>query len=143
MIRAIAVAVVLFCATSATAQDISISEAYIPLAPPGVRAHAAYLTLSNTGSENRSLIGVTAQGYGMAHLHQSMEMNGVAAMSALHQLEIAAGQTVALTPGGLHIMLMQPAPSQVVGASVPLTLHFANGKDITTQATVTQRDGGS
>ncbi|MFT5624423.1 MAG: copper(I)-binding protein [Lentimonas sp.] len=143
MIRAVAVAVILSCATSATAQGITISEANVPLAPPGARAHAAYLTLSNTGSENRSLIGVTAQGYGMAHLHQSTEQSGVAVMSTVHQLEIAAGQTVALTPGNLHIMLMQPASSQVVGASVPLTLHFANGKDITTQATITQRDGGS
>ena len=143
MIRAIAVAVVLFCATSATAQDMSISKAYIPLTPLGVRAHAAYLTLSTTGGKNRSLIGVAAQGYGTAHLHQSKEMNGVAAMSALHQLEIAAGHTVVLAPGGLHIMLMQPATPKVVGASVLLTLHFANGKSITTQATVTQRDGGS
>lgn len=143
MIRAVAVAAVLSCATSATAQGISISEAYIPLAPPGSRAHAAYLTLSNTGSEKRSLIGVTAQGYGMAHLHQSTELSGVAAMSAVHQLEIAAGQTVALTPGDLHIMLMQPALSQVAGVSVKLTLHFANGQDVNTQATITQRDGGS
>lgn len=143
MRRAILVAAALLSATSVAAQDISVDAAYIPIAPPGVMSHAAYLTLANTGNRTRSLIGVTAQGYTMAHLHQSQVQSGVAAMSMIHQLDIAPGQTVSLMPGGLHIMLMHPQGKLSAGETVSLTLHFANGEDISAIATVQPRDGGS
>jgi copper(I)-binding protein len=133
----------LFCATSVAAQDIKIDGAYIPLSPPGVMTHAAYLDVENAGNEQRSLIGVSAEGYGMAHLHQSKEHDGVAAMSMVHQLDIAPGQTVSLKPGSFHIMLMHPKRTNVTGESVALTLHFANGEDISAQATIKPRNPGS
>lgn len=66
------------------------------------------MTLTNTGQATRSLIGVSATGYHMAHLHRSEEKDGVAMMSAVHQLDIAPGQTVTFEHGGLHVMLMHP-----------------------------------
>lgn len=130
-------------ATAAAADGISVAEAYVPLAPPGVMSHAAYMTLENTGDTQRSLIGVSAEGYGMTHLHQSTETDGVAAMSMVHQLDIAPGQTVALKPGSFHIMLMRPKSKVSIGDSVPLVLSFANGEKIPVDATIKARDTGS
>lgn len=143
MIRMLLSATATLCATSLAAQDIKINNAYIPLAPPGVMTHAAYLKLENTGDQPRSLIGVSAEGYGMAHLHQSKEHDGVATMSMVHQMDIAAGQTVTLKPGSFHIMLMHPQGKSVAGDMVPLTLLFANGEEILATATFKARDSGS
>lgn len=130
-------------ATMTSAEEMKISGAYVPVAPPGAMAHAAYLTLENTGDVIHSLIGVSATGYAMTHLHESKETDGVAVMSMVHQLDIAPGQTVALKPGSLHIMLMRPSGKTAVGDKIPLTLSFANGAEISVEAIVKARDAGS
>lgn len=130
-------------ATAASAEEMQIEGAYVPIAPPGVIAHAAYLALENTGDTTRSLIGVSANGYGMAHLHQSAESDGVATMSMIHQLDIAPRQTVKLQPGGFHIMLMRPNGPTAIGDTVPLTFTFANGAVINVDATIRHCDAGS
>lgn len=141
--RLLLAAVGMICATALAAQEVAIQKAYIPVAPPGVMSHAAYLELTNASVRTRSLIGVTAQGYGMAHLHESQDQDGVAVMSMVHQLDIAPGQTVSFAPGRLHIMLMRPEGHQAAGDIVKLTLHFANGEDVVTEAVVKPRDAGS
>ena len=143
MIRFPLTAAALLCASAAMAEDLTVDGAYVPVAPPGVMSHAAYLTLANTGNQSRSLIGVKAEGYGMAHLHKSEVVGGVATMSMLHQLDIAPGQSVELKPGGLHIMLMHPKGASTVGDTVTLTLTFANGDVLPIEAMIEARGNGS
>lgn len=134
---------IIAAASVTVAEGIEIKDAYVPIAPPAAMSHAAYMTLENTGETTRSLIGVSADGYGMTHLHESKETDGVAVMSMLHQLDIAPGQSVSLMPGSFHVMLMRPEGPIAVGDTVPLTLRFANGSEITVTATVKERDTGS
>jgi len=127
----------------ASAGDLTVDHPMVPLAPPGSMAHAAFFTITNTGDTSRSLIGVTAPGYHMAHIHQSEEINGVATMQAMHQVDIAPGQSVTFEHGGLHIMLMHPAAPLAEGAEVPLELKFANGETLFVTATVMRMMHGS
>lgn len=143
MIRFIVTFTALICASFVSAGDLEIQDAYVPLAPPGAMSHAAYLTLENNSDEMRSLIGIKAEGYGMAHMHKSEKVDGVATMSMLHQLDIAPGQTVKLIPGGLHIMLMRPEGTLAVGDTVALTLTLANGEELPVVATIEARGYGS
>lgn len=131
------------CPSLAGAGGLAVATPIVPLAPSGVMAHSAYLALSNTGEAPRSLIGVEADGYAMAHIHRSEETGGVATMSAVEAVEIAPDQTVRFVPGGLHIMLMHPASPQVEGSEVPITLHFANGEALKVNAKVTRMSHGS
>lgn len=133
----------LACAFPVFADSIKVEGAYVPLAPPGVMAHAAYMTLENTGAQTRSLVGVSAADYGMTHLHESKETDGVAAMSMVHQLDIAPGQTVSLKPGSFHVMLMRPKGETLLGDDVSLVLQFADGKEIAVTAIVRKSDAGS
>ena len=130
-------------AGTAAAESLTIENAMVPLAPPGVMTHAAYMTIVNAGETPRNLIGVQAEGYAMAHLHQSMETDGVVTMAALHQLEIAPGQSVTLDHGGLHIMLMRPVAPLAEGAEVALELEFANGAVLPATAVVMRMKHGS
>lgn len=142
MKRFVCVTSAFFFASSAVA-EVVVDNAIIPLAPPGVMTHAAYFDLTNTDEETRVLVGVTASGYAMAHLHQSAESNGVATMSAVHQIAVPAGQTLRLEPGGLHVMLMHPANAQNDGQVIDLSLEFANGQKLEVPAVVTRGGYGS
>ncbi|MGB3247217.1 MAG: copper chaperone PCu(A)C [Sulfitobacter sp.] len=133
----------LTCACTTAAEGIKVENAYVPLAPPSAMSHVAYMTLENAGETTRSLIGVSAAGYSMTHLHESKETDGVAVMSMLYQLDIAPGQSVALKPGSFHVMLMRPEAPIALGDGVALTLNFANGEEIAVTAIVQERDTGS
>ena len=125
-------------ASSVAAQDVIVRDAYIPVAPPGAMAHAAYMLLENPSEQTRSLIGASAPGYAMAHLHSSQSNDGVMTMTMVEQVDIAPGQSIALAPGGLHIMLMRPsaelAAEAGAGYMVDVTLLFANGETQTVSA---------
>jgi len=122
--------------TALTAGELTVEKPMVPLAPPGVMAHAAYFTLTNTGDAPRQLIGVSAEGYMMAHIHKTEVKDDIATMSSVDLLEIAPGQSVAFEQGGLHIMLMRPEGTLEEGGTVDLTLEFANGETVPVSATV-------
>lgn len=130
-----------FCPSFGFAGDIAIKDAFVPMAPKGVMAHAAYMEVTNTGDTTRSLIGVTAPNYAMAHIHQSMESDGIATMMSMHQLDIKPGQTVVLEPGGLHVMLMKPSAPLELGGTVALEVAFANGETVAVSAEIIQPNG--
>ncbi|MEL6644187.1 MAG: copper chaperone PCu(A)C [Pseudomonadota bacterium] len=124
--------------TAAFAGELTVEKPMVPLAPPGVMAHAAFFTLTNTGDTPRQLIGVSAEGYMMAHIHKTEVKDNVATMVSVDLLEIAPGQSIAFEHGGMHIMLMRPETMMKEGDMVPLTLEFANGETLAVDAMVTQ-----
>lgn len=143
MIRYFSTAALLMTATALAAQDIKATDAYVPQSPPGSMAQAVYMNLENTSDKVRSVIGVEASGYGMAHLHSSESKDGVAIMTMVHQLDIAPGQSVSLAPGGFHIMLMRPEAVVKVGDTVDLKFLFADGDTLEVAAKFTSRSYGS
>ena len=100
---------------------------------------AGYMLIKNTGASNDSLIGIDADFAGMSMLHQSsVDSNGVATMKMVMTIDIPAGQTVELKPGGFHVMFDNLKQNLTVGDTVTLTLHFKNAGDIRLQAQVTE-----
>ena len=127
-------------AGSAAAQELHVMDAWIAEAPPTAGAHAAYVTISNTGDVPGAIVEVEAAGYGAARLHLSEEVNGVATMSPVARLEVPAGEQVEMRPGGLHIMLMGPQDAVDLGDVVPLTLVLEDGAEVPARAEVRPRD---
>ncbi|MEO1456440.1 MAG: copper chaperone PCu(A)C [Pseudomonadota bacterium] len=125
-----------FAPQQAHAGGLMVADAWSPLAPPGVRVHAAYFTLMNHSGAERRLTGVSAEGYGGAALHETREFDGLAAMVSVAELALPPGATARFEPGGLHVMLLQPAGPQAEGGSVALSLHFANGETLDVAATI-------
>ena len=64
-------------------------------------------------------------GVARAELHEHAMAGMVMKMRPLAGLAIPAGQTVALAPGGMHIMLVGLKAPLREGQSFPLTLTFA------------------
>ena len=98
------------------------SRATLPNAPVG----GGYITITNTGSEDDTLIGASSPVAENVQLHQ-MKMEGdVMKMNEMPDgIPVPAGQTVALEPGGMHLMMMGLKEPLVEGAVVPVTLTFA------------------
>lgn len=143
-LRSAALTAALLLAPAAQAGGLMATDAWSPLAPPGAGAHAAYLTLANHSDRPRTLVGAEAEGYAAASLHESREVGGAAVMAPVDQLEIAPHGTVALAPGGLHVMLMRPAGRQKAGGATRLTLRFADGEalEVLAQVRDMRRDPG-
>ncbi len=130
MNRILALLAALMLGTGAVAHEFTIGTLQIvhpnmPTPFAGAKSAAGYMTLVNTGAEPDRLIGVTADFADMAMLHESTtDANGVATMAHVTALEIPAGETVALQPGGYHIMFMGLTQVPVEGDLLPVTLTF-------------------
>ena len=116
--------------------EINISNAYIPKMPPSSATLAAYFTITNEGDQTRTIIGIEAAGFEIAHLHKATTSDGVSAMKTLHRLMIKPGETVVAEPGGLHAMLMKPEKAALAEGQVVLKLHFDDGVSVDVIATV-------
>ncbi len=68
---------------------------------------AAYGELHNPGNEAVLLEAYDSDAFANVSLHLSIIEDGVSRMQEQPDMEIAAGQSIVLEPGGLHLMLMQ------------------------------------
>ena len=109
---------------SAAAGPLTITDAWIRATPPGARTAAAYLTIANTGAADRLLGGATPAARSV-EVHTHVDERGLQRMVRLAELGLPAGETVRLTPGGIHLMLVDVAAPLAAGASVTLSLRFA------------------
>ncbi|HJU21741.1 MAG TPA: copper chaperone PCu(A)C [Casimicrobiaceae bacterium] len=123
--------------------DLRIEHPYAIATPPGARTGGAYFTIHNGGASADRLVHVASPVAKSAEVH-SMTMDGnVMRMRAVPALDIPAGASVALRPGGYHVMLMGLAHPLIRGASVPLTLTFEKAGTIDVVADVSDAQGHS
>ncbi|MGZ9809852.1 copper chaperone PCu(A)C [Pseudoroseicyclus sp. H15] len=111
--------------------DLTITGAFTRATLPNAPVGGGFLTVTNAGETDDTLIAGSTPAAGRVEIHE-MEMDGdVMRMRELEGgLPIPAGETVELTPGGYHIMLMELAGPLVEGTEVPVTLTFAEAGDV-------------
>jgi copper(I)-binding protein len=108
-----------------TVGGIEVIHPNIPAPAASAHAAAGYMGIANGGPEADRLIGVETPAAQHASLHTTDHgADGVARMIALDGVDIPAGDTVVLEPGGLHVMLMGLTGPLAEGALVPGTLIF-------------------
>jgi copper(I)-binding protein len=142
MIRTIATLLCLATlALPAIAHDYKAGDLHIghPWARPtvaGQKSGGAFLKVENRGTAPDKLLSARADIAESTEVH-TMTMDGnVMRMRELPELPIAAGQTVELKPGGLHLMFMGLKAPLTVGQSVPVTLKFERAGEVTVQVKV-------
>lgn len=112
----------LLCAGQAQAQSVTVKDAWIRGTVPGQNATGAFMEL--TGKSNTRLIGVSTPLTANAEVHNMRMENGVMRMSPVNGIDIPAGKTVKMAPGGYHVMLMNLQKPLNAGDKVPLQLTF-------------------
>lgn len=127
MNRFLALASLLLASCSpASPPELRLSDAWVRATVPGQTSTAAYLTIANEGGAADTLVAVTLPVPSVASLHQTTSSDGIARMRPLADgLEMPAGETVTLAPGGAHIMIEKLAEPLAAGETLRLTLRFA------------------
>ncbi|MEN5266817.1 copper chaperone PCu(A)C [Stenotrophomonas sp. TWI587] len=120
-------------ATSAVAAEpacVSLREGWVRLPPGAMPMAAGYGQIRNDCGHAVVVVAAGSKAFGDVSLHETTLVNGVSRMRAVERLPIAAGATVALKPGGLHLMLMQPEVALKEGAQLPLRLSLEDGRKV-------------
>ncbi len=105
---------------------------------------AVYFLLHNPTDEPVTLIGGSTPAAARVEIHETVMQDGVMRMRELADgLTVAAGETVALEPGGLHVMLIDLVKALEVGDELELTLVFDTGEEIVTQVPVKPIEGST
>ncbi len=101
-----------------------------------------FMSITNGGAETDTLIAVEAA-FPRVEIHTT-EMDGdIARMIKVGMVEVPAGETVMLMPGGFHIMFMGlRGDGFEVGEEIPATLVFENAGRLDVTFKVEERKSG-
>jgi len=122
-------------AHSYQAGDIKIGHPWARPTVSGQQAGGGFLKLTNAGKADR-LLGASADFAERIELH-TMKMDGdVMRMRQVEAIDIPAGQTVELKPGGLHLMFMGLKQPLAKDSRVPMKLKFEKAGEVTVEVKV-------
>ena len=120
-------------AAPAAAADaaVAVRDAWVRATVPGQPVGAAYAAITARAAVR--LTGVRAAVAKSVELHEMKHEDGVMKMRAVKEIPIAAGETVKLEPGGLHVMFFGLKGPLEAGATVAMTFEFqgSDGKRFT------------
>ncbi len=145
MRRALLLAAAWITASAAAAHDTRVGSIAIEhprvIASTGQTA-AGYLTIVNEGTTADALVAVWSAAP-QTEVHASaVSADGVATMAPAPVVEIPAGGSVALAPGGLHVMFMGLTRPLTAGETWPATLVFRDAGEVAVDFAVEPRSGG-
>ncbi len=87
---------------------------------PAQKATGAFVQLRSP--DTARLVSASSPAAGRVEIHEMSMDGGVMKMRQITGLDLPAGKTVELKPGGFHLMLMELKAPLKPGDSVPLTL---------------------
>ncbi|MFP5462856.1 MAG: copper chaperone PCu(A)C [Gammaproteobacteria bacterium] len=124
-IRTLALAAALAVSSAAFAQ-VTVKDPWVRGTVAQQKASGAFMLLQS--ATDARLVSAASPVAGVVEIHE-MKMEGdVMRMRAITGLDLPAGSTVELKPGGYHVMLMDLKKPLQDGDMVPLTL-TVEGKD--------------
>lgn len=135
-----ALGAVLLAAAAAAAHDYALGD--LTIAHPWARASAgparngaAYLSVRNGGEADR-LVAVAGDVAERVELHTHRTEGTVMQMRQVEAVEVPAGGTATLQPGGFHIMLIGLKQPLKEGERFPLLLTFEKAGAVTVEVKV-------
>ena len=141
---ALALAAGLAAAHSYELGSIRIAHPWARPTLPGQPVGGGYLKLENRGSAADRLVGVSAEGTAARVEIHEMKLEGeTMRMRRVDGLALPAGKSVALEPGGYHLMLMELKAPLAEGARFPLKLRFEQAGEVTVEIKVEQPKPGA
>ena len=111
------------------AQTVDVKDAWVRTSVQGQKATGAFMKL--TAKDGAKLVAASSPVAGVTEVHE-MKMEGdIMKMKAVAGgLDLPAGKTVELKPGGYHVMLMDLKAALPKDSTIPLTLVFKDAKGV-------------
>lgn len=129
-------------APALAAGQLVIENAWIRAAPPAAPMRAGYAVLRNAGDAPLTVTGASSSFFADVSMHATLVEDGVARMRELPEIRLAPGESVALEPGGKHLMLMRPEKEIATGFVVDLRFEMQDGTSTTAEFVVREAGGG-
>ena len=126
-----------FIASAAQAQT-TVKEPWARATVAQQKASGAFMQLQS--AKGGKLLSASSPVAGVVEIHEMAMEGNVMKMRAVPSLDLPAGKTVDLKPGGYHVMLMDLKKPLAAGDTVPLTLVVESaGQRETVEVKVTVR----
>jgi len=129
--------------TTEASTAMEITDVWARQSPMGTTAGAIYLNVTSPTDDALMGASVPAEIAGTVEIHETAmstpdmgEGTESMTMAPVESIELPAGETVALEPGGYHVMLLDLVQPLVTGESFEVTLSFETGEDVTVTAEV-------
>ena len=125
--KRITLAALIFAAFPVMAQ-VTVKDPWVRATVSAQKATGAFMQI--TSAQDARLVEASSPVAGVVEVHEMVMEKDVMKMRAIKGLDLPAGKTVELKPGGYHVMLMDLKQQMKEGAVVPLTLQVkaADGK---------------
>lgn len=127
------------------AGSVEIGHPWSRATPAGAKVAGGFLKLQNEGTEADRLVSVASDIADTVEIHEmAMAADGTASMHRLDKgLEIPAGATVELKPGGYHIMFIGLKKPLVEGEKFEGTLTFEKAGTVKVEFAIEAMGKGS
>ena len=123
--KRISLAALIFAAFPVMAQ-VTVKDPWVRATVSAQKATGAFMQI--TSAQDARLVEAKSPVAGVVEVHEMVMEKDVMKMRAIKGLDLPAGKTVELKPGGYHVMLMDLKEQMKEGATVPVTL-VLEGKD--------------
>jgi len=118
------------------ADAIQTDGAFARAVPPGQSNSAAFMTLTNQSDADHALVSAESNAAKAAELHSHTMEEGMMKMRRVEKIDLPAGKTARLEPGGFHLMLIGLERQLSPGEHIDVTLIFEDGSRNTFTAPV-------
>ena len=121
---------------AAAADQVSVQDPYVRLAPPNAPATGAFMVIRNNGDKDIKLLKADNPVSRVTELQNHINDGGVMRMRPVSSIEIKAKGEAVLKPGSLHVMLIDLKSALKEGDNVAITLSFDDGSSKQVEAKV-------
>lgn len=125
--------------TSQASDNIIISEAWSPEAPPVAKVMAGYLKLENKSHKEILVTEISSPQFKTIEIHRTVHENGMAKMLWQPHIHVPAGKVIKLETGGKHLMMFNPQRWLRAGERITLHITLSNNTQQTIHAIVRKR----
>ena len=120
-------------------EGVTVTDPWGRTSPAAAENGAFYMTLTNSSNTDDMLLSASTDACGMVELHEMYDKgDGVMGMRPVEggSIQVPAGGSTELKPGGLHVMCMMKQIDFEAGTEIPLTLTFENAGEMEVTAVI-------
>ncbi|HVI25188.1 MAG TPA: copper chaperone PCu(A)C [Xanthomonadaceae bacterium] len=107
-----------------------VREGWIRLTPGAMAMDAGFGRIVNPCATAAMVTGASSPAYADVSLHETTLEDGISRMRPVASLPVPAHGEAVLQPGGLHLMLMQPAGAREAGGTVEIAFRLEDGREV-------------
>lgn len=117
---------ILIACSSSQSDNVTFDDLIIYAPRAGSSVTAGFTNISNSTGETISIDAITSPQFNIVEIHETIIDNGVAKMLKIEKLIIDNDESVALKPGGKHLMLIDAKKVILEGEEINLIVKLSN-----------------